>query len=116
MDTVNSLRLQWGSSKEAQAVHARAFPLQYTLSSLNNNQGLGYRVLGKVIDKRTLNVIFISAVSFFSTALPLLIANMPTHLGGGQCNITALDADLVRAVFARTSCPTNTTIASVTAL
>jgi hypothetical protein len=39
--------------------------------------GLGFTVMGKVIDRRTLNVIFVSIVSFFSTAIPLLVALVP---------------------------------------
>ena len=36
--------------------------------------GLGFTVFGKVVDKKTLNVIFVSVTSFFGTAIPLIMA------------------------------------------
>ena len=44
---------------------------------LNNGQGLGFRVFTKVIDKKTLNVIMVTVGSFYSTAIPLIMAFMP---------------------------------------
>ena len=48
---INCLRLSWESTEEAQAVHARVYPLQHTLSQLNQGQGLGFVCLGNVLDK-----------------------------------------------------------------
>ena len=42
----------------------------------------------KVIDKKTLNVIMVTVVSFYSTVIPLNMALMPdpvTETGGVQC-------------------------------
>ena len=43
LGTINDLRMEWDSTKEAQVVHARTFPLQTTLANLNQGQGLGVR-------------------------------------------------------------------------
>ena len=65
LNQLNDLRLSWPSTELAIQMHSRVYPLQCTLlERLNNKQGLGFAVAGKVIDKRTLNVILISAVSF----------------------------------------------------
>ena len=41
LSTINDVRMEWDSTKEAQAVHARTFPLQSTLRNMNQGQGLG---------------------------------------------------------------------------
>ena len=43
LSTINDVRMEWDSTKEAQAVHARTFPLQCALANLNRGQGLGVR-------------------------------------------------------------------------
>jgi hypothetical protein len=50
-NNLNCLRLSWESTEEAQAVHARVYPLQHTLNHLNQGQGLGFVCLGNVLDK-----------------------------------------------------------------
>lgn len=116
LNKINELRMTWSSTEEAQLIHNRVFPLQTTLERMNNNQGLGFVVFTKVVDKKTLNcaptapteavypcsnllqsivassccscstnkrrstlyaVIFLTMVSFFSTAIPLLVAFLP---------------------------------------
>ena len=51
LNKINELRLEWSSTDDAVAVHRRVFPLQYTLLRLNQGQGLGFCVGGKVVDK-----------------------------------------------------------------
>eukprot|EP01043_Picozoa_sp_COSAG02_P051627 COSAG02_NODE_5458_length_4302_cov_1.659291_5_plen_197_part_00 len=41
LNTINELKMTWSSTKEAQEIHARVFPLQTTLLSMNQGQGLG---------------------------------------------------------------------------
>ena len=53
LNTINSLRLEWASTDEANEVHSRTFPLQWTLKGLNNSQGLGFVVFSKVVDRKT---------------------------------------------------------------
>jgi hypothetical protein len=60
-------------------------------------------VLTKVIDKKTLNTIFVALVSFFSTAVPLLLAFLPdpvndTNTGHHTaCDLTPMQASLIRS-------------------
>lgn len=111
LNTINNLRLTWESTKSAQEVHSRVYPLLDTLRNLNANQGLGFTAGGKVVDKRTLNVIFVSAVSFFSAVFPLLITLIPSKdqpladVAGATCNMTAAEVALVRNVFEARGCP-----------
>ena len=44
------------------------------LVNLNKNQGLGFVVGGKVLDKRLLKTIFVTIGGFLSTVLPLILA------------------------------------------
>ena len=77
LNRLNSLRLEWTDTATAQEIHQvrpivyvdmhalastchvcglclqRTYPLQITLRGLNNNQGLGFVVWSKVIDKKT---------------------------------------------------------------
>lgn len=53
LNTINSLRLEWDNTDEANVVHSRTFPLQWTLKGLNNSQGLGFVVFSKVVDRKT---------------------------------------------------------------
>jgi hypothetical protein len=90
-------------------------PLLDTLAGLNNRQGLGYKVVGKVVDRgRTLNVIFVSATSFFLTVIPVLIALMPlveeTHGQSRACNMTAGERE-TRLLLR--SCSLNATVADM---
>jgi hypothetical protein len=58
------------------------FPLTYFRSliaivgaGMNNDQGPGFMVSGgKVVDKRTLTQLFAAIMSFFATAIPLMIS------------------------------------------
>ena len=117
LNAINDLRLSWPSTKDAQTVHERAFPLQYTLRSMNNSQGLGFCVFGKVVDKKTLNVIGISVVSFVSTAVPLLMAVLvPDAVAReGECALTELEASTIRAVMSNESCSYNMTLDAILA-
>ena len=117
VNAINDLRLSWPSTKDAQTVHERAFPLQYTLRSMNNSQGLGFCVFGKVVDKKTLNVIGISVVSFVSTAVPLLMAVLvPDAVAReGECALTELEASTIRAVMSNESCSYNMTLDAILA-
>ena len=60
-------------------------------------------VLTKVIDKKTLNTIFVALVSFFSTAVPVLLAFLPDpakNVGTGHrtaCDLTPMQASLIRS-------------------
>ena len=62
---------------------------------MNNDQGPGFQVLGgKVVDKRTLTMIASTMVSFFATAIPLMISMQADPLGkeeavGNGCGLTA---------------------------
>jgi hypothetical protein len=55
-------------------IHNRCFPLQCTPEWLNSGQGLGFMVLNKVVDKKTLTMIVVGLVSFLGSAIPILIA------------------------------------------
>lgn len=48
LKAINSLRLEWPSTREAKAVHDRIYPLQVTLKELNHGQGLGFTIFTKV--------------------------------------------------------------------
>jgi hypothetical protein len=41
LNSINELKMTWSSTEEAQAIHARVFPLQTTLLNMNQGQGLG---------------------------------------------------------------------------
>ena len=121
---INNLRLRWRSSSDAEAVHARTYPLQCTLRELNHGQGLGFVLLGKVMDTRTLNLLFFSLVSFFSTAVPILISMLPdpSAQGGGNgeagtgvawCVADEMQAQVVASVFRNGSCGYNQSIDEV---
>ena len=100
VNQLHELRLQWPSTEEAKEVHARGFPLQGTLERVNNKQGLGFTVFGKVVDKRTLNVILISAISFFSTVVPIVITLMPNPQQNEIVDFTNVSvADALQRVF-----------------
>ena len=88
-----------------------------TLRSMNNSQGLGFCVFGKVVDKKTLNVIGISVVSFVSTAVPLLMAVLvPDAVAReGECALTELEASTIRAVMSNESCSYNMTLDAILA-
>eukprot|EP01051_Picozoa_sp_SAG22_P003363 SAG22_NODE_162_length_16848_cov_16.978267_17_plen_134_part_00 len=121
---INDLRLRWASSAEAAAVHAQVFPLQCTLERLNIHQGLGFLVFGRVIDKRTLNMILAAVASAVGGLVPLIIAVMPSHHswslgdGGGACSLDALQKEQVlsmaqahaQTVAGNSSCRFNFTI------
>ena len=59
-------------------VHGQTIPLLFTMERLNHRQGLGFVVWGRVVDRRTVNIIAASVVSFFSTVLPIIIGLMPS--------------------------------------
>jgi hypothetical protein len=44
-------------------IHNRTAPLMITLGRLNNNQGLGFKTFGVVVDKKTLNKIAFGVLS-----------------------------------------------------
>jgi hypothetical protein len=80
-----------------------------------------------VVDKRTLNVIFVSAMSVASFIFPLLMSLIPggnrrpdagplsdgsatasasaSASSGGVCNVTGAEIALVRSLFAARGCP-----------
>ena len=55
------------------------------------------------MDKKTLNIILASVVSFFTTAIPLIFALLPdaappaAAAGGAGCALSAAQMDVVRA-------------------
>jgi hypothetical protein len=109
-----------GSYSVAQQVHSRVYPLQCTLDRLNNGQGLGFVVLTKVVDKKTLYWILMSLVSLFSTSIPLLVALLPDlHTADGpSCELSGPQQALLKSTFAQfnASCnwsANNKTIASL---
>ena len=59
-ERINHLRLDWPDVATAQRVHTLTYPLQFTLSKLNQSQGLGFAVGHLVVDKKTLNMLMIS--------------------------------------------------------
>ena len=117
--------MDWTSTEDAQEIHHRTYPLLYTLNSMNANQGLGFVMFTKVVDKKTLNVIFISLLSFFSTVVPLFYSLLPnaettmasiTTNTAQECNATAIQIATVRAAFLGSECvPVNETIGSMLA-
>ena len=123
---MNNLRLDWSTTEELDRTHRKVAPLLETLTRLNNRQGLGYKVFGKVVDKRTLNIIFVSATSFFLTVMPVLIALMPpaeedtqrhVHDRVTLCNFTASELEVAEvARLLLRSCPSNATVTDVVAL
>ena len=123
---INDLRLCWESSAAAKRVHDRVFPLQCTLERLNVHQGLGFLVFGRVMDKRTLNMILAAVASFIGGLVPLVAAVMPSHrswkLGddGDACTLDALQEEEVKSmavahaklVAGNATCTFNFTISS----
>lgn len=98
---INSLRLEWSTTEEAKAVHARVYPLQVTLNELNHGQGLGFTIFAKVVDQKTLNLLAISIASFFGTVIPLIMAFMPdAPLPVGPEVVCIGPADAARAAAA----------------
>ena len=59
-------------------------------------------VLTKVIDKKTLNTIFVAVVSFFSTVVPVFLALLPDPGADAighraACDLTPMQASLIRS-------------------
>jgi hypothetical protein len=90
VDAVNSLRLEWTSTHSAQQVHNRTYPLQCTLEKLNGGQGLGFCVWTRVIDKKALNMIALSVLSFFGTVIPLVLATLQDPMGDTRADNACL--------------------------
>ena len=118
-NSINDLRLQWESADTANDVHRRVYPLMDTMRNLNNGQGLGFTVANAVIDKRTINIILLSVISFFSTTIPLLatLFSAPASASAlvatpGGCNVTANKIEHMRLLF-EDSCMPNVTIAEL---
>ena len=89
MQMINRLRLQWDSTKAAADVHRRVWPLQVTLQQINHGQGLGFSVYSKVLDRKTLNLLAFSIISFIATAIPFIMAFMPDpEPPTGACKLT----------------------------
>ena len=78
-------------------------------------------VFTKVVDKKTLNIIFLSVVSFISTAIPLVFAFLPDAvasqgaLGGDGCALTDVQAEALRGQLRtfNASCSYNVSVGGV---
>ncbi len=125
LEKVIKMRLRWTTTAVAQDIHQRTFPLITTLRTMNYGQGLGFMVFGKVVDKKTINLILVGMSSLLGTLLPLLVvltssaqAELETRAGETQCALTDVQTAMVRAAFvgANTTCGyANITIGSVLA-
>ena len=79
-------------------------PLQFALTGFAGVAGQ-FVVFTKVVDKKTLNIILASVVSFFTTAIPLIFALLPdaapppdaAAAAGAGCALSAAQMDVVRA-------------------
>ena len=80
-------------------------PLHFALTGFAGVAGQ-FVVFTKVVDKKTLNIILASVVSFFTTAIPLIFAVLPdapppldaaAAAGGAGCALSAAQMDVVRA-------------------
>lgn len=74
---INAIGLQPMQAGEDATIHARTQPPMITLSLLNNNQGLGFKTFGVVVDKKTLNKLAFGVLSAFATIIPIMIALQP---------------------------------------
>lgn len=121
--TINDLRLDYSSDAQSKTIHERTYPLQLTLAELNHGQGLGFLIFGHVIDSKSLRNLLIAVLSFYSTAIPLILALLPDPTGAdgvpvGSANATATceptpqQVAVVRALFA--SADSNCSFANVT--
>jgi hypothetical protein len=92
--TINESGLQPMKAGEDALIHNRTAPLMITLGRLNNNQGLGFKTFGVVVDKKTLNKIAFGVLSAFATVIPIMVALQPqppdegtTEGGGGNTSV-----------------------------
>jgi hypothetical protein len=103
-----------GNKVAANASDAKIQILERGLLLTNRGQGLGFVAGGRVLDLRTLQVVFAGVVSLLSTVLPILIAMRPAIGGDEVCGVTANEIELVRATFTNRSCSyANVTIGSL---
>ena len=58
---------------------ARIHPIVATLRTENNGQGVGFKVFGKVLDKKSLRALAIGVYSFLATVVPVLHAALDTE-------------------------------------
>eukprot|EP01052_Picozoa_sp_SAG31_P025968 SAG31_NODE_2316_length_5951_cov_7.632262_7_plen_484_part_00 len=102
LNSINELRLKWDSTAEAQETHSLTFPLQCTLERLNGGQGLGFCVFTKVIDKKALNMIVLSVLSFFGTVVPLVLTTLedPISTGGEHICLSADECAMAGSALA----------------
>jgi hypothetical protein len=68
---------RFSSTEHASAIHRRTDPLLTTLQRLNGGQGLGFVVLGVVLDRKTLNKAAVGVASVFATLVPVVLALQP---------------------------------------
>lgn len=121
-EKIIKMRLRWTSTAAAREVYQRTVPLTTMLREMNHEQGLGFIVFGKVVDKKTLNLVLATMASLLGTLLPLLAvltstaqAELENH-NSVECALTDAQSAIVKAAFvgANTTCSyDNTTIGSV---
>lgn len=95
------------------AVGAKLLEKEILLKNLNNGGGLGFVAGGKVIDKRTLRMIFAAKSGFLSTVLPLILALQPTELVVGTDSRAATAAEIVNVRATFTCLYVNLTVGSL---
>ena len=70
-----------------------------------------------MVDKKTINVILVSVLSFFSTAIPLVFAFLPDAVasGGDVCALTEVQAEALRGQLRtfNASCSYNVSVGGV---
>eukprot|EP01052_Picozoa_sp_SAG31_P015865 SAG31_NODE_1033_length_10230_cov_15.289014_1_plen_489_part_00 len=84
LQKINDLRMTWNSTEAAKEVHDRTFPLQHTLQNHNNGMGMGFKVLGMVLNVKTLQFISLSLGSLLVTVIPVMMALMPDEQLRGE--------------------------------
>ena len=143
LDSINSLRLAWSSSSDAYDVHRRTYPLLVTLKGCNNGQGLGCMplilaavfclvillislvvhavvVFGKVIVKKTLNLVLVSVGSMLGGIMPLiflLTSEVTQPTGEEACTLSDVEVQRIKASMDpyNTSCSFNISLGAVLA-
>jgi hypothetical protein len=82
---------------------------------MNQHQGLGFVVLTKVMDKKTLNMVGLTVISFVSTSVPLVMAVLTPDAQprNGECTLSGVEISTIRSVVANATCNYNVTLNDV---
>ena len=92
--------------------------LETALDRCNAKQGIGFRMVGVVIDKRTLGTAFFTAMSLIFTAGPIIMSLEEPQPGSAEeCSPNEMQIAVVKAIFTLNStCSYRATIGEILAM